>query len=251
MRKKCEVDKKILSYIENGTGTPIVFLHGWGRSAADFESLIGSFGTGYRLIAIDLPGHGDSQEPEGDLSLDGLCDTLTKFLKEIDVENPILVCHSFGARLAIKLAAKGENDNKLIFTGGAGIEIKSLSFKMKVFHYKWMKLLVNTPLYKQYKQDLLASSGSADYKNASPVMKRVMSLATSEDLSKSLYKINNQTLLYWGEKDEATPLWQGEMMAERIANSTLITKPNLSHYAFLEDSVDFNKTALQFIGGDL
>lgn len=251
MRKKCEVNNKILSYIEIGAGQPIVFIHGWGRTGEDFMPLIESLNEGYRMIAIDLPGHGASEEPEGDLSLDGIAKTIAQLFVQLKIENPILVCHSYGARVAIKLAEQKVVTNKLVFTGGAGIEQKPFSFKVKVLHYKFMKLLVKTPFYKQYQADLFANSGSVDYKNASPVMKQVMSLAVSEDLTKSLPKIENQTLLFWGENDDATPLWHGQLMHEKIVNSTFISKPNLTHYAFLEASDEFNQTVKQFIGGEL
>ncbi len=251
MRKKSEINNKNLSYIEVGSGQNIIFLHGWGRTADDFMPLIESLGEKYHMYAVDLPGHGDSEEPEGDLTLDGMAEIIKQFIEINNIADPILVCHSFGARIAIKLATAGIVSNKLIFTGGAGIEKKPISFKIKVLNYKFMKLLVKTPLYSQYREDLFANSGSADYKNASPVMKKVMSLAVSEDLSNVLTKINNQTLLYWGSADDATPLWHGEMMNERIKNSTLIVKEGLTHYAFLESADQFNEAVNQFLGGEL
>lgn len=250
MRKKCKINDNIINYFEVGTGQPIVFLHGWGRSGDDWNPVIESLGNDYRMIAIDLPGHGESEEPTGDLSLNGLVNVINEFFKTIDIDNPILVCHSFGARIAIKMAAAGMVSNKLIFTGGAGIEQKPLSFKLKVIHYKFMKFLVNTPLYNQYKDDLLKTSGSADYKNASDTMKRVLSLAVNEDLTKLLPKIDNQTLLFWGEADAATPLWHGQLMNQEIRNSTFLSIPNLTHYAFLEASEEFNQAVKQFIGGE-
>ncbi len=250
MEKKAVINEKSINYYECGSGQEIVFIHGWGRSHEDFMPVINEFGLNYRLIAIDLPGHGKSDDPDGDLSIQGLTDTIEQFLNEINVTDPILICHSFGARIAIKLASQNKVSNKLIFTGGAGIEKKSLGFKLKVINYKIMKFLVKTPMYSQYKDDLFANSGSEDYKNASPTMKRVLSLAVTEDLSSELALINNQTLLYWGEKDDATPLWHGEMMNKKITNSTLIVKENLTHYAFLEAKDDFYQVIKTFIGGE-
>lgn len=250
MRKKCKVNNKIISFQEVGNGQPIVFLHGWGRSSDDFNSLVDSIEGNYRMIAVDLPGHGFSDEPEGDLSLDGITKTIVEFFEIENIKNPILVCHSFGARIAIKLASQGIVQNSLVFTGGAGIEKKSTSFKLKVLHYKFMKFLVKTPFYSQYRDDLFANSGSEDYKNASETMKKVMSLAVNEDLSHLLSKIENKTLLYWGEADDATPLWHGELMNQKIEDSILITKPNLTHFAFLEASEDFNQVVNKFIGGE-
>lgn len=249
MRKKSVINDKLVSYIEIGSGSPIVFLHGWGRTADDFLPLMEELKNQHRLIAIDLPGHGDSDEPSGDLSLDGLAKTLLEFFKLNEINNPILICHSFGARLAIKLASNGKVKNKLVFTGGAGIEKKSISYKLKVFNYKIMKLLVKTPFYSQYKEDLFANSGSVDYKNASPTMKKVLSLAVSEDLTHLLSKIDNEVLLYWGSEDLATPLWHGELMNNKIKKSKLISKQGLTHYAFLEDPIDFNNEVKRYIEG--
>ncbi len=250
MRKKCKINSKTISYLESGSGQPIVFLHGWGRSGEDFMPLIESLNNNYRMIAVDLPGHGESDEPSGDLSINGYVETIKLFLQQLNIDNPILVCHSFGARIAIKMAAADLVTNKLIFTGGAGIEQKSLAFKLKVAHYKFMKLLVKTPLYHQYRDDLFANSGSADYKNASATMKQVLSLAVNEDLTKLLPTIDNQVLLFWGESDEATPLWHGQLMNQSMPNSTFISKQNLTHYAFLEASSEFNEAVKQFIGGE-
>ncbi len=250
MKKNIDINGKNIAFIEQGAGQPIVYMHGWMRSSEDFLPTIEALGDSYRHISIDLPGFGDSDELAGDLSLDGYVNFLKSFLTELEIVNPILVCHSFGARIAIKMAAANELDNKLIFTGGAGIEPKRpLKFRLKVKHYKFMKLLVKTPFYTQYREDLLANSGSSDYKLVSDTMKRVMSLAVNEDLSYLLTSIKNDTLLYWGALDDATPIEYAYQMNNEISNSELVEKEGLTHFAFLEANEDFNSKVKQFIGG--
>lgn len=251
MRKNCKIDGINISYIEEGSGKPIVMLHGWGRDASDFTTLIDFLPNSYRKIAVDLPGHGQSDEPIGDLSLDGINQVILNMFSALGIEDPILICHSYGARLAIKLAYNKEITNKIVITGGAGIEIKDMNYKIKVAHYKFMKFLASTIFYKQYKRDLIAGSGSVDYRNASDTMKGVMSKAVTEDLSDLLSYIDNQVLLYWGEADEATPLWHGEMMHRAMKNSYFVSYPNLTHFAFLENYADFNSYVNKFIGGEL
>ncbi len=250
MIKKCEIDGNIINFIEIGTGQNIVFLHGWGRNSSDFTPLVEHLSDDYRKIAIDIPGHGLSDEPTGDLSLDGITKTLIKFFEKEKIKKPILVCHSFGARLALKLVENEFEVSKLIFTGGAGIEKKSVGFKLKVLHYKFMKFLVKTPFYTHFRDDLFANSGSVDYKNASETMKKVLSFAVNENLTNVLTKIKVPTLLYWGENDSATPIEHAYIMNEKIINSKLIIKEELTHYAFLENIQDFNCTVEKFIGGE-
>lgn len=251
MRKNSVINGKKLSYIDLGKGQPILFLHGWGRSGDDFLPLINSLNDEYRFISIDFPGFGESEEPdEGNVNLDAYSDVVEKLIEELKIKDTHVICHSFGGRIAIKLASRGKLTGKIVFTGGAGIEPpKPLGFKLKVLHFKFMKFLVKTPFYSQYRDDLLANSGSADYKNASPIMKNVLSLAVNEDLSHLLSKIENDCLLYWGENDDATPVAYGEQMNREIDNSELIIKPGLTHYAFLEASDDFNNQVAKFLGG--
>ncbi len=249
MRKKTVINGKNMSYYEVGDGQPILFLHGWGRSHADFIPIIECLKANFRCIAVDLPGFGQSDEPNQEkLDIDGYTDAIDQLIEQLNIESAHVICHSFGGRITLKLAAAQKVKGKLVFTGGAGIEPpRSFSFKMKVMHYKFMKILVKTPFYKQYQDDLLANSGSADYKNASPIMKRVLSLTVSEDLSHLLPLVANQTLLYWGQLDDATPLSYGEQMEREMPSATLISMPGLTHYAFLEASDDFKQKVSAFL----
>ena len=77
--------------------------------------------------------------------------------------------------------------------------------------------------------------GSADYRAASPVMQRSMSLAVNEDLTALLPQIAVPTLLIWGEKDTATPLSDGQKMEKRIPDAGLVVLKNAGHFAFAED----------------
>lgn len=237
-----------ISYYVEGEGENLIFLHGWGQNIESFAPVINILKQDYRIWAIDFPGHGQSQEPEEGLSIYQFEEILTKFIAEKEIKNPSLVGHSFGGRVAIIYSSKNENINKLILTGAAGIvPKKSLSFKFKVAHYKFMKALTLTPFYKQYRDDLLNNSGSADYKNASPVMKACLTKTVNEDLQYLMPQISAKTLLYWGENDEATPLEDGNRMNEIIPNSKLKVMPSSGHYAYLENYNDFIKEIVNFL----
>ena len=76
--------------------------------------------------------------------------------------------------------------------------------------------------------------GSADYKNASPVMRQTMVRALNEDLTPLLSGIRVPTLLIWGENDTATPLSDGQRMEKSIPDAGLVVLKGAGHFAFAE-----------------
>ncbi len=237
-----------ISYFVEGEGHDLIFLHGWGQNVESFSPVINILKEDYRVWAIDFPGHGQSQEPNHGMTIYEFEEIVSKFIEAKEIIKPTLVGHSFGGRVSIIHAAKNENIDSIVLTGAAGIvPPKSLGFKAKVGHYKFMKALTLTPLYAQYRDDLLNNSGSADYKNASQVMKECLIKTVNEDLQYLMPNIEVPTLLYWGENDDATPVSDGHKMNELITNSTLKVMPNSGHYAYLENYHDFISEIVSFL----
>ena len=57
------VDGITLAYVDEGSGDPVVLLHGWGGQAASMTPLIVALRDRYRVLAFDLPGFGGSSSP--------------------------------------------------------------------------------------------------------------------------------------------------------------------------------------------
>ncbi|MGL5020995.1 MAG: alpha/beta fold hydrolase [Mycoplasmatales bacterium] len=231
-----------------GKGNDIILLHGWGQSIEAFRPTVDFLKKKYKVWSIDLPGFGMSDEPLVGMDIYEYEKLLSSFIEINNIKNPILLGHSFGGRISIIYAAKNNNINKLILTGAAGIKPKrKFSYKFKVYHYKFMKFLCNTPFYFQYKNDLLSTSGSTDYKNASPIMKETLIKVVNEDLTYLLDKIECETLLYWGERDDATPLADGVKMSDLIPNAMITIVNGYGHFAYLENFQDFNDKIDDFL----
>lgn len=98
-----------LAFVSGGDNGPIaIFLHGFSDTSRSF-SLIERFLPEFRFIVPDLPGHGASDMPSGGFSLDCLASTLAEFIAGISREPPLIVGHSLGAMLAIRLMAPRPN----------------------------------------------------------------------------------------------------------------------------------------------
>lgn len=248
MNKTWENKMKKINYYDSGRGEEIIFLHGWGQNYQSFNEAITVLEKTHHVYALDLPGFGQSEEPIFAYTIYDYEQMLEDFITEHKIKNPTIIAHSFGGRIAIIYASKNKNIKQIILTGGAGIKpTKTFKNKLAGYNYKFMRMLVNTIFYRHYADDLFAISGSADYRNASDVMKKVLINVVNEDLTYLLEKIMVPTLLYWGVNDDATPLKDGQLMDQLIPNSELIVKQNSGHYAFLENSPDFIQQIEKFL----
>lgn len=105
-----------IAYLEQGpdksndgsNGTPtFVFLHGWTCSHRAWCEQMDEFASEHRCIAIDLPGHGDSDKPEIDYTMAMFAEAVEDVLDALNVERPVLVGHSMGGVIALEMARRG------------------------------------------------------------------------------------------------------------------------------------------------
>lgn len=254
---KIKVSGITVNYIDEGTGTPILFLQGWGTNIELYKKLTDKVATLGRIIALDLPGFGKTQEPPFAWNVSEYAEFVKLFVKELNLKNVILMGHSFGGRIIIKLMSELRDEfsvEKIVLLDSAGIKAKK-TFKQRV-KQKWFKLckkVANSKIVSKVKPGLVeklqSKHGSADYRNASPLMRQVMVKAINEDLTELLPNINVPTLLVWGDMDTATPLNDAKIMEERIPDAGLVVLKNTGHYSFLEDFYTFSRVIESFLGG--
>jgi non-heme chloroperoxidase len=86
-----------LSYVRQGSGRPIVLLHGWSQCAEEFKHQIGPLSAQYDVIAVDQRSHGESQKVSYGLKISRLAKDLYEFLAELDLNEVALLGHSMGS----------------------------------------------------------------------------------------------------------------------------------------------------------
>jgi non-heme chloroperoxidase len=86
-----------LSYIRQGSGRPIVLIHGWSQCAEQFKHQIGPFSAQYDVIAVDQRSHGQSQKVSYGLKISRLAKDLYELLAELDLNEVVLLGHSMGS----------------------------------------------------------------------------------------------------------------------------------------------------------
>jgi pimeloyl-ACP methyl ester carboxylesterase len=104
-----EVDGVRLHYVERGTGTPLVLLHGNGSMIQDFDSsgLIDLAARNYRVIVIDRPGFGHSNRPRNVVWTPAAqAELINGALHRLGISHAVVLGHSWGASVSIALALK-------------------------------------------------------------------------------------------------------------------------------------------------
>lgn len=243
-----EVDGYNICYKITGTGEEtVVMLQGWGTDLGVYDSVANSINERYRFVQFDFPGFGGSDEPREAWNVDAYADFFCKFMQALEIKKATLIGHSYGGRVIIKLAARDSipfEIKNIVLIDSAGIMPKrSFSQKLKVRRYKILKKILNMKvvyaLFPELIDDWRSRQGSADYRNASPMMRQCLVMAVNEDLTDLLPKVEQDTLLIWGDKDTATPITDAKLMEERIPNAGLVVLKGAGHFSFLEQPMIF------------
>ena len=252
-----EIDGYNINYKITGQGDKYaVILQGWGTTMEMYDTVASSISSAFKVVQLDLPGFGKSDEPREAWNLDAFSDFFCKFLKELGIKETTLIGHSYGGRMIIKLATRESLPFKIrniVLIDSAGIiPIRTFKQKVRIRKYKIMKKLLDNRvvyfLFPEVVDEWKSRQGSADYRNSSEIMKKCMVMAINEDLTDRLPLIKQDTLLIWGDKDTATPMRDAKIMEEKIPNSGLVVLPGAGHFSYLEQPAKFSSIMRSYFG---
>ena len=215
---------KNVNYVQYGEGQDVVLLHGWGQNI-EMMDFVGKKLNNVKVTIFDLPGFGESEELDYSMNVEEYADWLDLVLKSLCIENPILIGHSFGGRVAVKYASKYPV-KKVILLGTPIIRHQ----KKPTIKEKFYKAVKNTPIGDKVRQMI----GSPDYNNASPIMRETLVKAVNEDLLETAKKIEAPTLFFQGVDDTAVSLEDTYAVANQMKDAAVI-KQFGTHYAYLEN----------------
>ncbi|QFT30165.1 Haloalkane dehalogenase [Labrenzia sp. THAF82] len=103
-KKQLGIKGSHISYVDEGSGQPVVFLHGNPTSSYLWRNVIPYMPEGYRAIAPDLIGMGDSGKPDIDYGFADHAAYLDAFLTDLDLNDVVLVVHDWGSALGMRYA---------------------------------------------------------------------------------------------------------------------------------------------------
>lgn len=182
------------------------------------------------MTLVDFYGFGKTPPSHIPIRLKDYSDSILDIIQHYKMSDVTLVGHSFGGRVAIKLASTHSYLlEKLVLVDSAGLKPKrSLRYYIKIFRHKLLNYL-----------KIPHTSGSEDYRKLDDISKQTFKNIVNEDLSNLIKKITLPVLLFWGSKDKETPIYMAKKLYKNLVSPTLIVCKGLGHYAYIDRQNEF------------
>lgn len=258
---KTVIDGMNVGYTDQGNGTPLVFIHAFPLSKTMWQPQVDGLKDNYRVITIDLGGHGDSDIVPWNDSLDGYAKNIIRLLDHLEIAQAVFVGLSMGGytlfaiyRLyanrvkAMVLAdTRAQADSEEGKTGRHSMaEVAFSNGATAIADIMLPKLLApstiehHPEIVKDVREMILQTSTAG-------IVVDLVAMATRPDSTDLLSTITCPTLVIVGEEDQATPVAESEYMAQRIPGATLITIRQAGHLSNVEQPITFNQAVQSFL----
>ncbi len=231
-----------VNYTDVGSGEAVVLLHGWGQNIQMMEP-IGNNLINKRVVIIDLPGHGKSEEPKEAWTVYDYASCIHTLLTNLKIDEPILIGHSFGGKISLVYASKYKTKKVIGLACPFKKQIVKLSFKTKA-----LKFAKKIPVLNKLEGFAKKHIGSTDYKNASEMMRKIMVLTVNTDITEDVKKIKCPTLLIWGTNDLQVSIDDAYELEKLIKDCGVVVYDGCTHYAYLERLDQTLRVIKSFIG---
>ena len=202
-------------------------LHGWGRNHRDLLDCV----SGADAISADLPGFGSSPAPAVAGGAAAYADAVEPLLTEC-ASRVVVMGHSFGGRVGVELAVRHPDAVAALVLCGVPLLRRSdqptarpaLRFRLaRALHRR--RLLGDGTMERMRQQ-----FGSADYRNATGVMRDVLTAVVNETYEAQLSQISQPTELVWGRLDNTVPVEIAERAAQILADARLTVLDDVGHF---------------------
>lgn len=246
-----------LHYIQQGSGRPVVFLHGGILTGDDFESVMkNTEKAGYQAIAFDRPGYGYSDRPNKNMMPMDQARLIHGALEKLGIQKPILVGHSWSGLLVLSYALSYPDDvSGLVLLGGAMYvegypaaegdpisKVVTTPIIGDVITYTLLRSPLGTMMTKNMLIETFApETVLSDYQKKTIALwlrpkhfkaNRADVLAfvpTAQKISKNYKKIQQPMIIAVGENDPFGTVEQAKRLKQDVPHAKLLILPELAH----------------------
>jgi pimeloyl-ACP methyl ester carboxylesterase len=246
-------------YADLGRGVPVLLVHGLGGSIESWTNNIEELAKTMRVIAIDLPGFGQSDKPKISYTIKFYRDFLVDFLKQIRVGKISVVGSSLGGHIAAEIAISHPGlVEKLVLTSPAGALPRSFKGSPALRRYvkvldaktvqevkKTLYAVDNKPVDNSYAKTVLEKISMPGAKHA--FLSALRGSARAPRLTdRKLRKIKAPILLIWGKEDIMIPVKFAEPFV-KMRNCRVVLLESCGHRPHAERPDLFNRIVADFL----
>jgi pimeloyl-ACP methyl ester carboxylesterase len=267
-----------LSYVDSGTGSAVLFIHGILGSQRQWTHLVDKLDDSHRVVVPDLFGHGESAKPMGDYSLSAHAATLRDLLDHLGIARVTLVGHSLGGGIAMQfyyLFPERVDRLVLVSSGGLGRELNLILRSVTLPGAETvLSVVASAPLLSRVEALGRGASkvGWRPGHDLSAIWQGFTSLSDRESrraflaTTRAVVDIGGQsisahdhlesvepvpTLIVWGSKDRMIPAWHALSAQQAVPDCRVELFEGAGHFPHLEDPERFARVLREFIASDV
>jgi 4,5:9,10-diseco-3-hydroxy-5,9,17-trioxoandrosta-1(10),2-diene-4-oate hydrolase len=266
------IEGRAVNYVEMGSGPPILFVHGLSGLWQNWLENIPDFARDHRVVAVDLPGFGESEMPREKISISGYGRFVDAFMDQIGMEACTLVGNSMGGFVGLECAIKFPHRvERLVLVSAAGLSIehqrnepllKAMYLGENVAQWVTARVVGRsrelasrrrsrkamlwyvTPHAERWSPEMVIEQARGAGK---PGFLPALDALTDYPIRDRLDDVKCPTLVVWGEKDFLVPVKDAYKFGELISDSRVIVYEDVGHVAMLEVPERFNADVRAFI----
>jgi pimeloyl-ACP methyl ester carboxylesterase len=273
LSRDLEIDGRSVHVVDTGgDGPPLLFIHGLGGVWQNWLLNIPAFMGTHRCVAFDLPGFGQSERPEGELSIPNFAKTADRLCDVLGIDCPVVLGNSMGGFVGAELAVSFPTRvDKLVLVSAAGLSTEYVSrepvlavgrafaaltartgaqadavIKRKRLRRAALQFVVRYPerLSVPLTAELVRGAGSPGFNDA---FRNLLSYSFRDKLE----AIKIPVLIVWGRNDILVPVADAEEFEHLIGeNARSVIFDDTGHLAMLERPSRFNELVGGFLAGE-
>lgn len=256
-----------IRYVDVGSGHPLVLIHGHGGCWQWWLRNIPVLARHGRVIALDLPGFGQSEPIDADAVFDEQVATVVGLLDCLSLTASTVVGHSMGGLVALKIASEHPgrvSDLVLVDAGGANLERKRLRFLLVAFRAfnavfsapwvpltfarrSWLRRILFAPAVRDHRSLSRSLALEVVPRMAPPGFVRSMESAAVAVGEATPENVVCPCLVVWGGRDRILPVSTGHLLASKISDSRLAVVDDVGHCVMFEAPEQFNRMLVDAI----
>jgi pimeloyl-ACP methyl ester carboxylesterase len=240
---------------KSANNPPIILIHGAGGTRLYWPPEIRRL-PGYRVYALDLPGHGKSSQSDGHQTIEEYSHILFEWMEIIHLRRAVVVGHSMGGAIALSMAI--QHPEQVIALGlinsGARLRVNPnlLAYATDATTYvKAAELLVSYSFSPHTPKRLVELASRRMLETRQSVFSGDLQACNKFDMMDRVADIVKPTLVLCGADDQMTPLRYAQFLASGIPDASLAVVPNAGHMVMLEQPRLVADYLLNFLQGVL
>lgn len=248
-----------LYYETAGGGTPLLFIHGLGSSAQDWERQTAAFAKDYFVIAADLRGHGRSGDPAGPYRIADFAHDLTRLLDMLNCGPAHVVGVSLGGGIAFQLALDAPLRVRTLTIVNSAPEmiLRTALQKFAIWQRRQLVRWLGLPRFGRMLTKKLFPDPAQTHERATFAQRFAanrerpysasLNALVGWSIAARLNEIHMPTLILAADQDY-TPVAFKQAYAAQLPNAALVVIPDSHHAVPMERPAAFNRALADFLG---